>query len=90
MELHFDDLKKLVISNSECNCPISTRVFQQTAGLTFTCLQTEVIDHTNLGVTCCQNFDFPNRCWIFRPELPLKSVATQIPHVMLAPNPRTG
>ena len=49
------------------NSPLRARACQLTAGLMFTCLQTEVNDcPARLGVTCGQNVA-SSSCWLSRP-----------------------
>ena len=63
------------------------KVYQPTAGLTSTCLQTGVKDHpTSLGVACGQYDESPSLCWFSRTALWLQISTYPIHHdAQLAP-----
>ena len=55
-------------NNSQCNRPL--RACQPTAGLTSTCLHTEVNDNpASLVVICGQHFESCSPCWLSRSDL---------------------
>ena len=59
-------------------------LFNKVPGPTNPLLMTEVKNHpASLRTTCGQQVEFPSGCWFPRPRLPLKSIATQIPHTDL-------
>ena len=59
-------------NNSGHYSPMRARACQLIGGLKSTCPQTEVNDHpASLRVTDGQHIKLPNRCWLFRLELPL-------------------
>ena len=60
---------------------LRAKPYQPSTGLTSTSFQTKVKNHVaNYAVICIQHIEFPIRCWLSRPGLPLQTSGYQIPH----------